>query len=58
MPAVTTPQPLEWTETNGTSDAVRALVHPRGWRNPDPAARYDLVVLGGDCLNTYFRWTR
>jgi pyruvate/2-oxoglutarate dehydrogenase complex dihydrolipoamide dehydrogenase (E3) component len=28
----------------------RALLehaHPPGWRNPDPAARYDLVVLGG-----------
>ncbi len=47
MPAVSTPQPLEGTETNGTPDAVRALVHPPEWRNPDPAARYDLVVLGG-----------
>lgn len=22
-------------------------VHPDGWRNPDPASRYDLVVIGG-----------
>lgn len=28
-------------------EALRARVHPPGWRPPVPAARYDLVVLGG-----------
>ena len=28
-------------------DPLRALVHPPDWRNPRPAAKYDLVVLGG-----------
>ncbi len=27
--------------------ALRAAVAPRDWKNPEPAARYDLVVLGG-----------
>lgn len=27
--------------------ALRAAVAPPGWRNPEPARRYDLVVLGG-----------
>ncbi|HXG57291.1 MAG TPA: mercuric reductase [Vicinamibacterales bacterium] len=28
-------------------DATGALVHPPNWMNPTPAAKYDLVVLGG-----------
>ena len=47
MPAVKPPRPLESAEIKGTPETVRALVHPPEWRNPDPAARYDLVVLGG-----------
>jgi pyruvate/2-oxoglutarate dehydrogenase complex dihydrolipoamide dehydrogenase (E3) component len=27
--------------------ALRANVHPADWRNPDPAPRYNLVVIGG-----------
>ena len=29
------------------NETLLANVHPRDWKNPDPAARYDLVVLGG-----------
>jgi len=29
------------------NETLLANVHPRDWENPDPAARYDLVVLGG-----------
>ena len=28
-------------------DRLLAHVRPEGWRNPDPAALYDLVVIGG-----------
>jgi pyruvate/2-oxoglutarate dehydrogenase complex dihydrolipoamide dehydrogenase (E3) component len=28
-------------------DRLRAQVRPEGWRNPDPAPLYDLIVIGG-----------
>ena len=41
----------EWGQVEPAAERWnRALVehaHPPGWRNPAPAARYDLVVLGG-----------
>jgi len=38
---------IDLAQSDGMPDAVRALVHPPDWRNPKPAAKYDLVVLGG-----------
>ncbi|WP_222564435.1 mercuric reductase [Novilysobacter antarcticus] len=32
---------------DGYEDERLANVRPPGWRNPEPAARYDLVILGG-----------
>ena len=32
---------------NDDADRLRAQVRPADWRNPDPAALYDLVVIGG-----------
>jgi pyruvate/2-oxoglutarate dehydrogenase complex dihydrolipoamide dehydrogenase (E3) component len=29
------------------NESLRESVHPRAWRNPTPAARYDLVAVGG-----------
>ena len=30
-----------------TEQTLAALVHPPAWRNPEPHASYDLVVIGG-----------
>ena len=38
---------IERAQSHDTADKVRALVHPPDWRNPNPAAKYDLLVLGG-----------
>ncbi|MBI4081604.1 MAG: mercuric reductase [Candidatus Lambdaproteobacteria bacterium] len=39
-------QPLLLPEDAFNRELVEA-VHPRAWRNPEPAGRYNLVVLGG-----------
>lgn len=40
-------EPVGLTPPDTSPDPVRALVRPADWRNPIPAAKYDLVVLGG-----------
>lgn len=35
------------TPRNDADAELERLVRPAGWRNPTPAAKYDLVVLGG-----------
>ena len=37
------PMILPWDEHNRN---LASLVHPAGWRNPKPASRYNLVVIG------------
>jgi len=38
---------LELTPRDAWNHALLESAHPPGWQNPQPAARYDLVVLGG-----------
>ena len=40
-------EPLALWPRDRWNDALLESAHPPAWRNPTPAARYDLVVLGG-----------
>ncbi len=39
-------QPLELLPADESNLALAELVHPADWKNPEPAARYNLVVIG------------
>ena len=40
------PEPIELPPDDIHNRALKSHVHPVDWINPEPAARYDLVVLG------------
>lgn len=41
------PAPPAWVAEGAGQAELVAQVHPPDWRNPAPASRYDLVVIGG-----------
>ena len=40
------PEPVLVEPWDRHNQALVANVHPEGWRNPEPAGRYNLVVIG------------
>ncbi|GAB4425191.1 MAG: mercuric reductase [Anaerolineae bacterium] len=41
------PSPVQLLPSDEHNAALLANVHPAGWQNPQPAGRYNLVVIGG-----------
>ena len=40
------PEPILFEPWDRHNQALVANVHPEGWHNPEPAGRYNLVVIG------------